>query len=107
MTPAKMARSATFSLARRDPSFFYLDISTQLLDWETYQAIGGEAARIQNELDDQTRWRSVRTKKSRRFEMNATPPRCASTSHGATEGLQQNVLRRPANAAKELAGFGA
>jgi hypothetical protein len=60
---------STAHCARRDPSFFYLDISTRLLDWETYQAIGGEAARIQNELDDQTRWRSVRTKKSRSFEM--------------------------------------
>ena len=28
-------------------------------------------------------------------------------ANGATEGLQQNVLRRRANAAKELAGFGA
>lgn len=71
MTPAKMARSATFSrwLGATLLSF-YLDIWTQLLDWETYQAaIGGEAACIQNELDDQTRWRFVRTKKSRSFEM--------------------------------------
>ena len=43
----------------------------------------------------------------RRHSLPSMPARGPDVGDGATEGLQQNVLRRPANAAKEPAGFGA